>query len=80
MRTFSLEGKNYDYGTIMIPVANQNMDSESMEKLLSEIAKDSHIEFTGVSTGLTAGIDLGSNNFRTGTKSCYDCGWIYFIL
>ena len=91
MRTFSLEGKNYDYGTIMIPVANQNMDSESMEKLLSEIAKDSHIEFTGVSTGLTAGIDLGSNNFRAlelpkvamivgGSTSSYDAGEIWHLF
>ncbi|WP_350290746.1 M14 family metallopeptidase [uncultured Croceitalea sp.] len=60
---FSLEGKNYDYGTIMIPVQNQNLSPKELHIFLSEIAKDNQLQITGVATGLTKGIDLGSNDF-----------------
>ncbi|GMN09494.1 M14 family metallopeptidase [Croceitalea sp. MTPC9] len=60
---FSLEGKNYDYGTIMIPVQNQKLDSKALYTFLNEVAKENQLQITGVSTGLTKGIDLGSNDF-----------------
>ncbi len=65
MKTFSLDGKNYDYGTILIPVQNQNLTQPVLAAALNEIANDAHINITPVSTGLTEGINLGSNNFRT---------------
>ena len=64
MKKFSLEGKEYDYGTIMIPARNQELSSDEVYEALKEIAKDSHLTINAVSTGLTgSGIDLGSNNF-----------------
>lgn len=64
MKQFSLEGNDYDYGTILIPVQNQKMDAQELHKFLSDLSKDTHVDITAVSTGLTEGIDLGSNQFR----------------
>ncbi|MCL6265238.1 M14 family zinc carboxypeptidase [Flagellimonas myxillae] len=60
---FTLEGKTYDYGTIMIPVQNQKLDADELHSFLNKVAKESQIKITAVSTGLTRGIDLGSNDF-----------------
>lgn len=60
---FTLEGKRYDYGTIMIPVQNQKLDPEALYAFLTKIAKNSQIVIDAVATGLTQGIDLGSNDF-----------------
>lgn len=61
---FSLEGKTYDYGTIMIPVQNQSLDAQALHAFLNEVAKGSSLQITAVGTGLTKGIDLGSNGFE----------------
>jgi hypothetical protein len=68
MKNFKNGGTSYDYGTIFIPVQNQKMDADKMYQFLSTVALESHLEITGVSTGLNDGIDLGSNNFRNITK------------
>ena len=60
---FSLEGKSYDYGTIMVPVQNQKWNADQIHKLLSGLAEANNITITAVGTGLTKGIDLGSNDF-----------------
>ncbi|WP_431122524.1 M14 family metallopeptidase [Flagellimonas flava] len=60
---FTLEGKTYDYGTIMVPVQNQKLDADQLYNFLNKIAQESQIQLTAVSTGLTRGIDLGSNDF-----------------
>ncbi|PWL38246.1 zinc carboxypeptidase [Flagellimonas aquimarina] len=60
---FSLEGKQYDYGTIMVPVQNQKLNPKDLYNFLNNVAKDSRIKIKAVSTGLTQGIDLGSNDF-----------------
>lgn len=64
MQPFSLEGKEYDYGTIMIPVQNQELDPKALSTFLNGVAQESHVTIHTVSTGLTEGIDLGSNQFR----------------
>lgn len=64
MKNFSNGGKNYDYGTIFIPVQNQKLNDVELFNFLSSIAKENHFTITGVKTGLNDGIDLGSNNFR----------------
>ena len=64
LKPFTLENKNYDYGTILIPVQNQKLNEIELSKFLIEIARDSNVTITGVSTGLTEGIDLGSSNFK----------------
>lgn len=60
---FSLEGKTYGYGTIMIPVQNQDLNATELYSFLQEVAHESKLKITAVSTGLTKGIDLGSNDF-----------------
>ncbi len=64
MKNFSNGGNAYEYGTIFIPVQNQKLNAENLYNFLQEVAKESHVHFTGVTTGLNDGIDLGSNNFR----------------
>ncbi|GAA4274444.1 M14 family metallopeptidase [Aquimarina gracilis] len=64
MKPFSLEQNNYDYGTILIPVQNQKLNPDELHNFLQNVASDNHIDITNVSTGLTKGIDLGSNQFR----------------
>lgn len=88
---FTLNGVQYDYGTIMVPVQGQQLDPEALYQKLSAIAKESHITITAVSTGLTTGIDLGSNDFEglkpqniamvvgEGVRS-YDAGEIWHLL
>ena len=65
MKQFSMDGVDYDYGTILIQAQNQKMPTQELAKLLNKIAQESHINITPVSTGLAKGIDLGSNNFKT---------------
>lgn len=88
---FTLEGKNYDYGTIMIPVQNQTLDPGELYAFLMEVAADSQINIEGVSTGLTRGIDLGSNDFDPVKKQevaiivgrgirSYDAGEIWHLF
>ncbi len=60
---FSLEGVSYDYGTIMIPVQNQTLGSDALYQFLQEVARENYLIINGVNTGLTKGIDLGSNDF-----------------
>lgn len=63
-KQFSANGTSYDYGTIMIPVKNQNMTPDEIYATVNSLAKESYIMVDAVSTGLNNGIDLGSNNFR----------------
>ena len=91
MQTFSVEGKNYDYGTILIPVQNQNLSAQEMGEFLKNIVAETHVPITSVSTGLTSGIDLGSNQFRAldtpkvaiiigNGLNPYDAGEIWHLL
>ncbi len=64
MQPFEAAGKMYDYGTILIPIQNQKLNSKELFELVTKISKEANIEFQGVATGLTKGISLGSNEFR----------------
>ncbi|WP_343485721.1 M14 family zinc carboxypeptidase [Allomuricauda sp. d1] len=88
---FTLDGKQYDYGTILIPVQNQPLSSQELHAFLTEVAKDSKITITAVNTGLTKGIDLGSNDFDPVKKQkvailvgdgvrSYDAGEIWHLF
>ncbi|MGB1043800.1 MAG: zinc carboxypeptidase, partial [Flavobacteriaceae bacterium] len=88
---FELNGKTYDYGTIMVPVVGQNKSKEELFELMKAVAKSTHISVDAVSTGLTRGIDLGSNEFDgvqlpkiallvgEGIRS-YDAGEIWHLM
>jgi len=64
LKPFSVENKKYDYGTILIPVQNQNLSQTELSEFINTVAKESNVTITSVSTGLTEGIDLGSSNFK----------------
>ena len=64
MKNFSNGGNSYDYGTVFIPVQNQELNALALFQFLQKTAKESHVSINGVTTGLNDGIDLGSNNFR----------------
>ena len=91
MKQFKANGKQYDYGTILIPIQNQSKDAEELYQFLKEVAKESHVQIDAVATGLTEGINLGSNEFRPLTLpkvallvgngvSSYDAGEIWHLL
>ena len=88
-KKFKLEGKDYDYGTILIPVQNNN--HVKLNELLNDISSNCNIEINPVKTGYAEGPDLGSNNFRRLHKknvamlvgdgiTAYDAGEIWHLL
>ncbi len=90
-RKFSIKGKEFDYGTYLIPVQNQIMNSEDIYNKLLEVSNKYNINFESQSTGITSGIDLGSDYFiivnepkiglivGDGVRS-YDAGEIWHLL
>lgn len=60
---FTLNGRTYDYGTVMIPVQNQDMEPEQLYRFLQDIAVECQLDISSVGTGSTKGIDLGSSDF-----------------
>jgi len=91
MNQFTTNGKTYDYGTILIPVQNQNKSADELYAFLQKTARESHLQIDAVATGLTKGIDLGSSQFRAlsqpkvamivgeGIRS-YDAGEIWHVF
>jgi hypothetical protein len=89
---FTGENKLFDYGTILIPVVNQKINSQDLYELLQKIAFENGIEIYGLRTGLTPkGINLGSPSFLTlkkpeimilteGGVSSYDAGEIWHLF
>jgi hypothetical protein len=91
MKNFKNGGNSYEYGTIFIPVQNQKLNASELHQFLEQVAQDSNIEITGVTTGLNNGIDLGSENFSTIRKpkvamlvgdgiTSYDSGEIWHLF
>ncbi len=91
MRQFSLEGRDYDYGTILIPIQNQDMNKADLTKFLAKVSRETKVPIHGVRTGLAKGIDLGSSNFRAvelpkvamlvgDGVSSYDAGEIWHLF
>lgn len=90
-RKFSINGKEFDFGTYLIPVQNQSMNSEDIYNKLLEISNSYNINFESQATGITSGIDLGSDYFiivnepkiglivGDGVRS-YDAGEIWHLL
>jgi len=90
-RKFSINGKEFDFGTYLIPVQNQSMSSEDIYNKLLEISNTYNINFKSQATGITSGIDLGSDYFMIvnepkiglivgdGVRS-YDAGEIWHLL
>ena len=92
MKKFKINNKSFDYGTIMIPAKNQNLNPNEIHKILSEVSVTSELNIYETNTGSSQeGIDLGSRNFKTikkpkigllvgdGVRS-YDAGEIWYIM
>lgn len=88
---FRINGKEYDYGSFMIPVKNQSVSETELYELLQKGAALTHSTIYNTSTGYAEGIDLGSRDFTTvkkpkiallvgeGVRS-YDAGEIWHLL
>ena len=92
MKKFKINNKAFDYGTIMVPIQNQSLNSDEIYKVVKKISVDSELNIYGTNTGTSQeGIDLGSRNFKTikkpkiallvgdGVRS-YDAGEIWYIM
>ena len=91
MKNFSIDSKEYDYGTIMIPVQGQKLDKDSLHQFLSEVSQESGVAINAIKTGMTSGINLGSTQFRAlepqkvalivgGSITPYDAGEIWHLF
>ncbi len=68
-KPFSIETgqgiREFSNGSILVPVALQNMSSEELHSLMSELAETHNIKIESVKGGFsTTGIDLGSGSFE----------------
>ncbi len=64
--TINSAKKNFGYGTLVIPVVDQNLNAEELFSVVKEASTTSGVEVHTVATGFSSeGIDLGSNNVRT---------------
>lgn len=90
-KRFSVGSKNFDYGTILIPISNQKLSSSEINNKIELISKKSGINFYGYKSSHTNGIDLGSNDFKNVSKpnialivgegvTSYDAGEIWHLL
>jgi len=83
--------RSFGYGTLMISVQDQLMGSSELFEAVQAISDKLNLEVVSVSTGRTlAGIDLGSNSFRTVSLpkvllvvgegvSSYEAGELWFL-
>jgi hypothetical protein len=86
-------GKDFNYGSIMIPVSKQQkLTSDKVYEIVKEAQNKFKVPIYAVDTGFSIkGIDLGSNNFRTVKKpkvamlvgdgvSSYEAGEVWHLL
>ncbi len=64
MQQFWAGDQKFDYGTIMIPAQNQKMSSEEIYDVVQKVSESANVEISAINTGLTGGVNLGSNQFR----------------
>ena len=64
MTPFTSQDKEYDYGTILIPVQNQDLSSKDIAKAVEEIVAQTGVTIDPANSGQTQKINLGSNQFK----------------
>ena len=91
-KPFSLQGRDYGYGTLMVPVSKQDIKADSLYSLLKEASTRWKVEVIPAATGYaSSGIDLGSFSFRAIEKpkallwigegtSSYEAGEVWHLL
>ncbi len=84
--------QQFDYGTILVPLAYQSVDEDKVFQLLKKGAQNDALEIYAINTGLTPqGIDLGSPSFEVLKKpevaiisgegtSAYEVGQVWHLL
>jgi hypothetical protein len=88
---FYVDAKRFDYGTLLIPLANQKISSIEINNQLDKLINESGVEFIGYNSSTTKGIDFGSNDFINVSKpkiamivgdgiTSYDAGEIWHLL
>ncbi len=64
-KPFSVSGKEYGYGTLLVPLQIQSVSPDSIFSLMNEIATQDRVPCQSLTTGRSeSGPDLGSRNFR----------------
>jgi hypothetical protein len=57
--------KDFNYGSLMIPVSKQKKSSDAVFKIVAEAQNKYHVPMYSTNSGFSIkGIDLGSNNFK----------------
>ncbi|HIF83978.1 MAG TPA: zinc carboxypeptidase [Flavobacteriaceae bacterium] len=90
-KTFKVESKNFDYGTLLVSMQNQDLNVDQINEILISLTKETGISFHGYKSSNTSGIDLGSKHFVKVSKpnialivgegiSSYDAGEIWHLL
>lgn len=91
-KPFTIEGKSYDVGTIVIPVQQEEMSATDLHQLLVAISEAAQVSIVGTSTGLSpVGPDLGSRDMAVLEQpqvllmvgdgvSSYDAGEAWHLL
>ena len=64
MQQFWAGDEKFDYGTIMVPAQNQKMTPDEIFDVIEKVSKSANVEISAINTGLTGGVNLGSNQFR----------------
>ena len=84
--------RNFNYGTVMVPVSKQKVDSEKLFEVVKSTQEKFSVPVFSTDTGYSsAGIDLGSNYFRINKKvnvamligdgvSSYEAGEVWHLL
>ena len=64
-KPFSINGKSFNYGSVLIPVSKQTITSDELFKIINTAQTKFQVPVFNTSTGFSVkGIDLGSNNFK----------------
>ena len=88
---FKIGSKNFDYGTILITMQNQDLNTNQIHNIIQSLTSETGITFHGYGSSHTSGIDLGSNDFINISKpnialivgegvTSYDAGEIWHLL
>ena len=64
MSPFTSQDKKYDYGTILIPVQNQDLSPKDIAKAIEEIVAQTGVTIDPANSGQTQKVNLGSNQFK----------------
>jgi len=88
---FYVNEQKHNRGTILIPLQNQEKSKEEIHQILTSLSNQYGVPVTSISTGMTAGVNLGSRTFddienkkiallvEDGVRS-YDAGEIWHLL